>query len=167
MVSVLGSALAKVFSCPLCVPLIDVLRPVARPRESRVLGCTPTREGKIMKYLYSIQRLTGLVGCRRLGLRQAIPMSSRTPLNFPAHRRAHLNSLSTRYFEVRSSRATSRRAHGTQPRPSHGYVQVICAASDLRPSKNISGWKFMRLSQTYTKVARSAHLMNRHDFRVS
>lgn len=52
--------------------------------------------------------------------------------------------------------------------PDVGDISVtfsISAASTLKPTKNISGWKFTWLNKTYTNVSSSAGLVNRGDFR--
>ncbi|KAI6145539.1 hypothetical protein BKA82DRAFT_13716 [Pisolithus tinctorius] len=41
----------------------------------------------------------------------------------------------------------------------------ISAAGDLEPTRNISGWKFTWLSQTYRNVSKGANLLQRSDFR--
>ncbi|KIJ65980.1 hypothetical protein HYDPIDRAFT_174752 [Hydnomerulius pinastri MD-312] len=41
----------------------------------------------------------------------------------------------------------------------------ISAAKDLKPTRNISGWKITWLSKTYRSVSQGAHLVQRHDFR--
>jgi len=42
----------------------------------------------------------------------------------------------------------------------------ISASSDLKPTKNISGWKFTWLNKTYSNVSQGAGLLNRGNFRV-
>ncbi|EIW80295.1 hypothetical protein CONPUDRAFT_125025 [Coniophora puteana RWD-64-598 SS2] len=52
--------------------------------------------------------------------------------------------------------------------PSVGDISVtfsISAAGDLKPTKNISGWRFTWLNKTYSNVSSSAGLLNRGDFR--
>ncbi|KAI6046325.1 hypothetical protein EDC04DRAFT_2558186 [Pisolithus marmoratus] len=49
-----------------------------------------------------------------------------------------------------------------------GSVSVtfnISAAGGLEPARNISGWKFTWLSQTYRNVSKGANLLQRSDFR--
>ncbi|KAG1746371.1 hypothetical protein EDB19DRAFT_354851 [Suillus lakei] len=41
----------------------------------------------------------------------------------------------------------------------------ISAASDLKPTKNVSGWKFTWLNKTYSNVSQGAGLLSRGDFR--
>ncbi|KAG1737906.1 uncharacterized protein EDB91DRAFT_1054813 [Suillus paluster] len=41
----------------------------------------------------------------------------------------------------------------------------VSAASDLKPTKNISGWKFTWLNKTYSNVNQGAGLLNRGNFR--
>ncbi|OAX40208.1 hypothetical protein K503DRAFT_791499 [Rhizopogon vinicolor AM-OR11-026] len=51
---------------------------------------------------------------------------------------------------------------------SRGDISVtfnISAASDLKPTKNVSGWKFTWLNKTYSNVSQGAGLLNRGDFR--
>jgi len=52
--------------------------------------------------------------------------------------------------------------------PSVGDISVtfsISAAGDLKPTKNISGWRFTWLNKTYSNVSSSAGLLNRGGFR--
>jgi len=41
----------------------------------------------------------------------------------------------------------------------------ISAARDLKPTKNVSGWKFTWLNKTYSNVSQGAGLLNRGNFR--
>ncbi|KAH7928703.1 hypothetical protein BV22DRAFT_1030465 [Leucogyrophana mollusca] len=58
--------------------------------------------------------------------------------------------------------------HSSGDHDGDGNVSVtfsISAADDLKPTKNVSGWKFTWLNKTYSNVSQGAGLLNRSDFR--
>ncbi|KAH7909510.1 hypothetical protein BJ138DRAFT_1010655 [Hygrophoropsis aurantiaca] len=65
-----------------------------------------------------------------------------------------------------SDKAQQEASHRRDSRTGHMSVTFsISAAGDLKPTKNVSGWKFTWLNKTYSNVSQGTGLLNRSDFR--